>query len=122
MGDIKVMVDGGKANAGPPLGPALAPLGVNIGNVVAKINEKTAAFSGMKVPVTVTINSDKSFDINIHGHFHGSPERYKKVFDKFYCQKHIEVSLENTNYKPVILKEIVDNYKPKKKFFNLFKN
>ena len=65
MGDIKVMVDGGKANAGPPLGPALAPLGVNIGDVVAKINEKTEAFSGMKVPVTVTINSDKSFDIKV---------------------------------------------------------
>ena len=65
MGDIKVMVDGGKANAGPPLGPALAPLGVNIGNVVAKINEKTAAFSGMKVPVVVTINSNKSFDIKV---------------------------------------------------------
>jgi large subunit ribosomal protein L11 len=65
MGDIKVMVDGGKANAGPPLGPALAPLGVNIGDVVAKINEKTTAFSGMKVPVTVTINSNKSFDIKV---------------------------------------------------------
>ena len=65
MGDIKVMVDGGKANAGPPLGPALAPLGVNIGDVVAKINEKTEAFSGMKVPVVVTINSNKSFDIKV---------------------------------------------------------
>ena len=65
MGDIKVMVDGGKANAGPPLGPALAPLGVNIGNVVTKINEKTEAFSGMKVPVVVTINSNKSFDIKV---------------------------------------------------------
>ena len=65
MGDIKVMVDGGKANAGPPLGPALAPLGVNIGEVVAKINEKTASFGGMKVPVTVTINSDKSFSIKV---------------------------------------------------------
>ena len=65
MGDIKVMVDGGKANAGPPLGPALAPQGVNIGEVVGKINEKTAAFSGMKVPVTVTINSDKSFEIKV---------------------------------------------------------
>ena len=65
MGDIKVMVDAGKANAGPPLGPALAPLGVNIGDVVAKINEKTESFSGMKVPVTVTINSDKSFSIKV---------------------------------------------------------
>ncbi|MBT4869963.1 MAG: 50S ribosomal protein L11 [Candidatus Diapherotrites archaeon] len=65
MGDIKIMVDGGKANAGPPLGPALAPLGVNIGDVVAKINEKTSAFSGMKVPVVVTINADKSFEIKV---------------------------------------------------------
>jgi len=65
MGDIKIMVDGGKANAGPPLGPALAPQGVNIGEVVAQINEKTASFSGMKVPVTVTINSNKSFEIKV---------------------------------------------------------
>lgn len=65
MGDIKVMVNGGKANAGPPLGPALAPTGVNIGEVVAKINEKTASFDGMQVPVTVTINTNKTFDIKV---------------------------------------------------------
>jgi large subunit ribosomal protein L11 len=65
MGDIKIMVSGGKANAGPPLGPALAPTGVNIGEVVAKINEKTASFDGMQVPVTVKINGDKSFDITV---------------------------------------------------------
>ncbi|MFA5764286.1 MAG: 50S ribosomal protein L11 [archaeon] len=68
MGDIKVMVSGGKANAGPPLGPALAPTGVNIGNVVAKINEATMSFDGMNVPVTVTINGDKTFSIKV-----GSP-------------------------------------------------
>lgn len=65
MSDIKVMVNGGKANAGPPLGPALAPTGVNIGAVVAKINELTSGFDGMQVPVTVSINSDKSFDISV---------------------------------------------------------
>jgi large subunit ribosomal protein L11 len=65
MGDIKIMVSGGKANAGPPLGPALAPTGVNIGEVVAKINEKTASFDGMQVPVTVKINGDKSFEITV---------------------------------------------------------
>jgi large subunit ribosomal protein L11 len=68
MGDIKVMVNGGKANAGPPLGPALAPTGVNIGNVVAKINEVTMSFDGMSVPVTVTINGDKTFSVKV-----GSP-------------------------------------------------
>ncbi|MDD3159875.1 MAG: 50S ribosomal protein L11, partial [Candidatus ainarchaeum sp.] len=65
MGDIKVMVTGGKATAGPPIGPALAPLGVNIGAVVAKINEKTADLDGMQVPVTISINADKSFDIQV---------------------------------------------------------
>ncbi|MDD4251396.1 MAG: 50S ribosomal protein L11 [Candidatus ainarchaeum sp.] len=65
MGEIKVMVDAGKANAGPPLGPSLAPTGVNIGLVVAKINEATTSFSGMKIPVTIIINSDKTFDIKV---------------------------------------------------------
>ena len=68
MVEIKAMVDGGKANAGPPLGPALAPQGVNIGAVVDKINEKTAAYAGMKVPVKVIINANKSFEIEV-----GSP-------------------------------------------------
>ena len=62
---VEAMVDGGKATAGPPLGPALGPKGVNIGQVIAKINEKTKAFDGMKVPVTVLINDDKTFDIKV---------------------------------------------------------
>jgi large subunit ribosomal protein L11 len=65
MGELKVMVDGGKASAGAPLGPALGPTGINIGAVVAKINEKTAALAGMKVPVTIKINKDKSFEVEV---------------------------------------------------------
>jgi len=66
---IKALVDGGKATPGPPLGPALGPLGVNIGQIVAKINEKTAAFEGMKVPVKIIIDKKtKQFDIEV-----GSP-------------------------------------------------
>lgn len=62
---VEALVDGGRASAGPPLGPALGPKGVNIGQVIAKINEKTKAFDGMKVPVKVLINDDKSFDIKV---------------------------------------------------------
>ena len=63
---IEVLVEGGKATAAPPLGPALGPMGVNIGEVVAKINEKTKAFAGMKVPVKVIIDKDtKAFEIEI---------------------------------------------------------
>ncbi len=62
---VEALVDGGRASAGPPLGPALGPKGVNIGQVIAKINEKTKAFEGMKVPVKILINNDKTFDIKV---------------------------------------------------------
>ena len=62
---VEALVDGGKATAGPPLGPALGPKGVNIGQIIAKINEKTKAFDGMKVPVKILINADKTFDIKV---------------------------------------------------------
>ena len=62
---VEALVDGGKATAGPPLGPALGPKGVNIGQIIAKINEKTKAFEGMKVPVKILINPDESFDIKV---------------------------------------------------------
>ncbi len=66
---IDALVDGGNASAGPPLGPALGPTGVNIGKVIAAINEKTADYKGMKVPVKVIIDTDKKdFEIKI-----GSP-------------------------------------------------
>ena len=69
MPELKVLVDGGKASAGAPLGPALGPMGVNIGEVVARINEKTKAFAGMKVPVKILIDAKtKSFDVEV-----GSP-------------------------------------------------
>lgn len=62
---VEALVDGGKASAGPPLGPALGPKGVNIGKIVEAINEKTKAFSGMKVPVKILIKEDKSFEIKV---------------------------------------------------------
>jgi large subunit ribosomal protein L11 len=63
---VDALVDGGKASAAPPLGPALGPMGVNIGQVVAEINKKTADFKGMKVPVKVTIDSDtKAFEVTV---------------------------------------------------------
>jgi len=62
---IDALVEGGKASAAPPLGPALGPLGVNIGQVISEINRKTADFKGMQVPVKVTVNDDKSFTITV---------------------------------------------------------
>jgi len=62
---IKTLVNGGKATAGPPLGPQLGPLGINIGQVVADINKKTEAFKGMQVPVTLDVAEDKSYTISV---------------------------------------------------------
>jgi len=63
---IKALVEGGKASAGPPLGPALGPMGVNIMQVINTINEKTKQFNGMKVPVKVIIDpTTKNFEIEV---------------------------------------------------------
>jgi large subunit ribosomal protein L11 len=69
MGEKKVvnaLVSGGEASAGPPLGPALGPLGINILQVVNTINEKTKEFPGMKVPVKVEVDSEtKQFTVEV---------------------------------------------------------
>ena len=62
---IEVLVPGGQANPGPPLGPELGPTAVNVQEVVEKINEETAAFDGTEVPITITIEEDGSFDIEV---------------------------------------------------------
>lgn len=62
---VEVLVSGGKANPGPPLGPALGPLGVNIGQVVAQINEATADYTGMSVPVKVIVDDKKNVTIEV---------------------------------------------------------
>ena len=69
MGEKKVvesLVSGGQANAGPPLGPALGPLGVNVLAIVNKINEITKDFSGMKVPVKISVDTEtKEFEVSV---------------------------------------------------------
>ena len=63
---VSSLVTGGGASAGPPLGPALGPLGVNIMQVINAINEKTKDFEGMKIPVTVVVDTDtKEYDIEV---------------------------------------------------------
>jgi large subunit ribosomal protein L11 len=62
---VEALVSGGKASAGPPLGPALGPLGVNVAQVVAKINDLTKDLNGMQVPVKIKIRSRTEFDIEV---------------------------------------------------------
>lgn len=63
---VEALVEGGKATPGPPLGPALGPLGVNIVKVVAEINAKTKQFDGMRVPVKIIVDpKTKNFQIEV---------------------------------------------------------
>ena len=62
---VEALVPGGKASAGPPLGPALGPLGVNVAQVVAKINEQTKDLNGMQVPVKVIVKSRTEFTVEV---------------------------------------------------------
>jgi large subunit ribosomal protein L11 len=63
---VEALLNGGEANAGPPLGPALGPLGVNVLQIVNKINDMTKAYSGMKVPVRVVVDVEtKEFEVEI---------------------------------------------------------
>jgi large subunit ribosomal protein L11 len=63
---FKFIIEGGKATAGPPIGSSLGPLGLNVPMVVEKINEVTAEFMGMRVPVEITVNTDtKEFSVKV---------------------------------------------------------
>lgn len=77
---VEILIEGGKATAGAQMGQSLGPLGINISDVLAKINEKTSSFKGMKVPVKVIVDKDtKKFDLEI-----GTPpvaELIKKELD-----------------------------------------
>jgi large subunit ribosomal protein L11 len=63
---VEAMVAGGQATAGPPLGPSLGPLGVNVGAVIIEINRLTKDFSGMRVPVFVIVDTEtKQFEVKV---------------------------------------------------------
>jgi large subunit ribosomal protein L11 len=62
---VEVLVPGGKATAGPPIGPALGPLGINVKAVVDEINKQTSTFNGMQVPVRIDVDDKKNFTVTV---------------------------------------------------------
>lgn len=58
----KLQVTAGQATPAPPVGTALGPLGVNIGQFVSQFNERTREMSGTIVPVVITVYNDRSFE------------------------------------------------------------
>jgi large subunit ribosomal protein L11 len=63
---LNFIVNGGKATGGPPIGPALGPMGVNIMAIVNEINAQTVEYDGLPVPVDITIDTDtKEFNVKV---------------------------------------------------------
>lgn len=61
MDYIKLHIEAGKANPAPPVGPALGQRGVNIMEFTKAFNEKTKDKMGFKIPVIITVYTDRSF-------------------------------------------------------------
>jgi len=60
---IKLQIKAGKATPAPPVGPALAPHGLNIAEVCQKFNDLTKDKGNFKIPVEITVYEDRSFSM-----------------------------------------------------------
>jgi large subunit ribosomal protein L11 len=58
---IKLQIEAGKATPAPPVGTALGPAGVNIGEFVKQFNDQTRPMMGNVVPVLMTVYKDRTF-------------------------------------------------------------
>lgn len=58
---VKLQIPAGKANPSPPVGPALGQRGANIMEFCKAFNERTKDMAGYRIPVEITIYTDKSF-------------------------------------------------------------
>ncbi|BCX15253.1 MAG: 50S ribosomal protein L11 [Candidatus Parcubacteria bacterium] len=58
---LKLIIVGGKATPAPPLGPNLAPYGINIGEFCNQFNQKTKTLEGVEIPTEITIYDDRTF-------------------------------------------------------------
>lgn len=64
--NLKLLVDGGAMKPGPAVSQKLGPAGVNINEVISKVNEATSNFKGMQVPVEVVVDANtKKFEVNV---------------------------------------------------------
>lgn len=63
---VSLQIEGGEAKPGPPLGPTLSSLGLNVKEVVDEINRKTKDFKGMTIPVKIIVDMEaKSYRVEV---------------------------------------------------------
>ncbi|HEY4521744.1 MAG TPA: 50S ribosomal protein L11 [Candidatus Paceibacterota bacterium] len=62
---LKIQIPAGKATPAPPIGTALGPHGINIGDFVKKFNDATRDMGSDIVPAEITIYQDRTFDFKL---------------------------------------------------------
>jgi len=62
---VKLHIAAGKATPAPPVGPALAPTGINMAEFCQKFNADTQQNAGFKIPVVITVYDDRSYTYNL---------------------------------------------------------
>src|SRR3989344_1802751 len=64
--EIKLLIEGGAMQPGPALAQKIGPLGLNVGQIIQKVNQATNQFNGLKVPVTIHVNvSTKEINVEV---------------------------------------------------------
>lgn len=58
---VRLQIQAGKANPAPPIGPALAPHGINLMQFCKEYNSRTSSKVGEIIPAEITIYQDGSF-------------------------------------------------------------
>ncbi len=59
---VKIQITGGQATPAPPVGTALGPHGINLGQFVQRFNDATKEMKGTTIPCIVTVYNDRSFE------------------------------------------------------------
>ena len=62
---VKLQIPSGKATPAPPVGPALAPHGLNISEVCQKFNDMTKDMGSFIIPVEISVYEDRSYDLKL---------------------------------------------------------
>ncbi len=63
---VKLLIEGGAMQPGPALSQKIGPLGLNMGQIISKVNDATKDFKGLKVPVELDIDpGTKEFNVNV---------------------------------------------------------
>ncbi len=63
---IKLLIEGGGMKPGPALSQKIGPLGINMGQIISKVNEATTSFKGLKVPVEIDVDpTTKTFEVKV---------------------------------------------------------